>query len=139
MSTATQSIDLKAVKGRQQQTWSSGDYARVGNTLVIVAERLAEAVDIRAVQRVLDVAAGSGVAALAAARRFAEVTATDYVPALLEDARERAAADKLTLAFQGADAEDLPFPDASFDVVLSTFGAMFAPDQEQVARELARV
>jgi SAM-dependent methyltransferase len=139
LSIATQRPDLKAVKGRQQQTWAAGDYARVGNTLVIVAERLAEAADIRAGQRVLDVAAGSGIAALAAARRFADVTATDYVPALLDDARQRAAADKLILDFQGADAEALSFPDGSFDVVLSTFGAMFAPDHEQVARELVRV
>jgi ubiquinone/menaquinone biosynthesis C-methylase UbiE len=139
MSTVTQTPDLKVVKGRQQQTWASGDYARVGNTLVIVAERLCEAIDIRGGQRVLDVAAGSGVAALAAARRFADVTASDYVPALLDEARQRAAADKLALAFQEADAEALPFQDGSFDVVLSTFGAMFAPDHEQVARELARV
>ena len=131
--------DLQAIKGRQQATWSAGDYARVGNVILLTAELLCEAVDLRGGQRVLDVAAGSGNAALAAARRFADVTATDYVPALLEEARKRAAAEGLTLAFQEADAERLPFPDASFDAVLSTFGAMFAPDHEQVARELLRV
>lgn len=131
--------DLRAIKGRQQLTWAAGDYARVGNVILISAELLCEAVDIRGGQRVLDVAAGSGNAALAAARRFARVTATDYVPALLDEARKRAAVEGLDLAFQEADAEALPFPDASFDVVLSTFGAMFAPDHEQVARELARV
>jgi SAM-dependent methyltransferase len=131
--------DLQVVKGRQQLAWSSGDYSRVGNTILLTAELLSEAVDLRSGQRVLDVAAGSGNAALAAARRFADVTATDYVPALLDDARQRAAAEGLSLSFQEADAEALPFPDASFDVVLSTFGAMFAPDHEQVARELLRV
>jgi ubiquinone/menaquinone biosynthesis C-methylase UbiE len=120
-------------------TWSAGNYAQVGNTLLLTAELLCEAVDLRAGQQVLDVASGSGNAALAAARRFAVVTATDYVPSLLEQARARAEADGLPLDIQEADAEQLPFPDASFDVVLSTFGAMFAPDHEQVARELVRV
>lgn len=138
-STTPQPPDLRAIKGRQQQTWSAGDYARVGNTILLAAELLCEAVDLRGGQRVLDVAAGSGNAALAAARRFADATATDYVPALLDEARRRAAAEGLSLAFQEADAEDLPFPEASFDVLLSTFGAMFAPDHEQVARELLRV
>jgi len=139
MTAAAPQPDLRAVKGRQQATWSAGDYARVGNIILLTAELLCEAVDLRGGQRVLDVAAGSGNAALAAARRFAEVTATDYVPALLEEARKRAVVEGLSLTIQEADAEQLPFPDASFDVVLSTFGAMFAPDHEQVARELVRV
>ncbi|MDP9373793.1 MAG: class I SAM-dependent methyltransferase [Chloroflexota bacterium] len=137
--TPAQPPDLRAVKGRQQATWAAGDYARIGNTVLLAAELLCEAVDLRGGQRVLDVAAGSGNAALAAARRFADATATDYVPALLDEARKRAAAEGLSLAFREADAEHLPFPEASFDVVLSTFGAMFAPDHERVARELARV
>lgn len=131
--------DLAAVKGRQQLTWSSGDYAVVGVTLQIVGESLCEAVDLRSNQRVLDVAAGNGNATLAAARRFAEVVSTDYVPALLARGAERAKAERLPVTFQQADAEALPFEDASFDVVLSTFGVMFTPDQEQAARELLRV
>jgi SAM-dependent methyltransferase len=131
--------DLAAVKGRQQAAWSSGDYAIVGTTLQIVGERLCEAVDLRSNQRVLDVAAGNGNATLAAARRFAEVMSTDYVPALLERGAERAKAERLPVTFRQADAEALPFDDASFDVVLSTFGVMFTPDQEQAARELLRV
>src|ERR687886_2081093 len=107
--------DLKAIKARQQATWASGDYSRVGNILQIMAELLCEAVDLRAGQRVLDVAAGSGNAALAAARRFCDVVATDYVPALLAEGRSRAEADGLPIAFQEADAEALPFPDGSFD------------------------
>lgn len=131
--------DLAAVKTRQQAAWSSGDYAVVGTTLQIVGETLCEAVDLRSGQRVLDVAAGNGNATLAAARRFADVVSTDYVGALLERGRERAAADRLTVAFQEADAENLPFPDASFDVVLSTFGVMFTPSHEKAANELLRV
>jgi SAM-dependent methyltransferase len=131
--------DLAAVKGRQQLAWSSGDYAVVGVTLQIVGESLCEAVDLRSNQRVLDVAAGNGNATLAAARRFAEVVSTDYVPALLERGAERARAERLPVTFRQADAEALPFDDASFDVVLSTFGVMFAPDHEQAARELLRV
>src|SRR5947207_2983103 len=130
---------LAEIKSRQQKAWSSGNYAVVGTTLQIVGESLCEAVDLRSGARVLDVAAGNGNATLAAARRFAEVTSTDYVPALLESARSRAAAEGASVHFQEADAEDLPFPDGSFDVVLSTFGVMFTPDQEQAARELARV
>ena len=132
-------IDLVAIKGRQQVAWSSGDYAVVGTTLQIVGESLCEAIDLRSNQRVLDVAAGNGNATLAAARRFAEVVSTDYVAALLERGRERAKADHLAVIFQEADAEALPFPDASFDVVLSTFGVMFTPNQEQAASELLRV
>ncbi len=131
--------DLTAIKNRQQQTWASGDYAVVGSTLVIMGELLCEAVDVRAGQRVLDVATGSGNAALSAARRFCEVTGIDYVPALLERGRERAAAEGLEVTFAEGDAEDIPFPDASFDVVLSTVGSMFAPDQERAAGEMRRV
>ena len=127
------------IKGRQQVAWGSGDYAIVGTTLQIVGETLCEAVDLRSNQRVLDVAAGNGNATLAAARRFADVVSTDYVGALLERGRERAEADRLPVTFQEADAEALPFADASFDVVLSTFGVMFTPNQEQAASELLRV
>jgi ubiquinone/menaquinone biosynthesis C-methylase UbiE len=131
--------DLGAIKTRQQAAWSSGDYAVVGTTLQIVGESLCEALDLRAGQRVLDVAAGNGNASLAAARRWAEVVSTDYVPALLERGRERAHAERLPIEFRTADAEDLPFADASFDAVLSTFGVMFTPDQERAALELLRV
>jgi SAM-dependent methyltransferase len=131
--------DLQTVKTRQQAAWSAGDYAVVGTTLQIVGEALCEAVDLRAGSRVLDVAAGNGNASLAAARRWCDVVASDYVPALLGRARERAAADRLAIEFREADAENLPFPDASFDVVLSTFGVMFTPNQERAAAELLRV
>src|SRR6185369_16567688 len=132
-------FDLATIKGRQQVAWGSGDYAVVGTTLQIVGETLCEAVDLRGGQRVLDVAAGNGNATLAAARRFAEVVSTDYVATLLERGRERAAADRLPVTFQEADAENLPFGDASFDVVLSTFGVMFTPNQQKAASELVRV
>src|SRR5215208_8301631 len=132
-------FDLPSLKARQQAAWSSGDYAVVGTTLQIVGEELCEALDIRSGQSVLDVAAGNGNASLAAARRWCDVTATDYVPALLERARERAEAERLDIEFRDADAEALPFPDASFDVVVSTFGVMFTPDQERAASELVRV
>jgi len=138
-SAVPQTIDFAAVKARQQATWAAGDYAVVGTTLQIVGEELCEAVDLRSNQRVLDVAAGNGNATLAAARRFADVVSTDYVAALLERGRERARAEGLDVTFQQADAEALPFADASFDVVLSTFGVMFTPRQEQAARELIRV
>ena len=128
-----------AIKQKQQATWASGDFAVVGTTLQIVGESLAEAADVCADERVLDVAAGNGNATLAAARRFARVTSTDYVPALLDKGRERARAEGLAVRFQEADVEELPFPDASFDVVLSTFGAMFAPDHARTAREMMRV
>ena len=131
--------DLAAVKQRQHGAWSSGDYAVVGTTLQIVGEQLCEALDLRAGSKVLDVAAGNGNATLAAARRWCEVTSTDYVPALLKRGQERAAADHLTVEFREADAEALPFADASYDVVLSTFGVMFTPDQDKAASELARV
>ncbi|MBC5781313.1 methyltransferase domain-containing protein [Ramlibacter sp. USB13] len=132
--------DFAAIKTRQKAAWASGDYAVVGTTLQIVGETLCEAADLRAGERVLDVAAGNGNATLAAARRWCEVTSTDYVPALLERARERAAAERLhAVDFQEADAEALPFDDGSFDVVLSTFGCMFAPNPPRVASELLRV
>jgi len=136
---AIPTVDLSTIKGRQQLAWSSGDYAIVGTTLQIVGETLCEAVDLRSNQRVLDVAAGNGNATLAAARRFADVVSTDYVGALLEGGRRRAEADRLPVMFQEADAEALPFADASFDVVLSTFGVMFTPNQDKAARELLRV
>jgi ubiquinone/menaquinone biosynthesis C-methylase UbiE len=132
-------VDFTAVKQRQRAVWSSGDYAIIGTTLQIVGELLAEAVDVHAGERVLDVAAGNGNATLAAARRFARVTSTDYVPQLLEKGALRARAEGLDVRFQTEDVEALPFGDGSFDVALSTFGAMFAPDQDQVASELLRV
>lgn len=132
-------IDLEALKRRQQATWASGDYAVVGTTLQIVGEMLCEAMDLRAGQCVLDVAAGNGNAALAAARRWCDVTATDYVPALLEQARERAVGERLPMTFREADAENLPFADASFDAVVSTFGVMFVADHDRAANELIRV
>jgi ubiquinone/menaquinone biosynthesis C-methylase UbiE len=132
-------VDLAAIKARQQSAWSSGDYAVVGTTLQIVGEELCEALDVRPGEKVLDVAAGNGNASLAAARRWCEVVSTDYVPALLARALERAAAERLSIEFREADAEALPFPDASFDVVVSTFGVMFTSDQERAAAEMTRV
>jgi len=131
--------DLALLKARQQGAWSSGDYAVVGTTLQIVGENLCEALDLRAGQQVLDIAAGNGNAALAAARRWCEVTASDYVPHLLERARTRAEADGLTMQFREADAENLPFDAGSFDAVVSTFGVMFTPAQERAAGEMLRV
>src|SRR5215467_4017562 len=122
--------DYTAIKRTQQETWASGDYATIGTTLQIVGEQLCEAIDLRAGERVLDVAAGNGNATLAAARRFSVVTSTDYVAALLEGGRRRAEAEGLDVTFEVADAEALPYPNASFDVVLSTFGVMFAPDHQ---------
>lgn len=132
-------IDFNAIKQRQQATWASGDFAVIGTTLQIVGELLAEAADVRAGERVLDVAAGNGNATLAAARRFAQVTSTDYVPHLLEKGAQRAQAEGLDILFQVADAEALPFADGAFDVLLSTFGSMFTPDHVKSARELLRV
>ena len=131
--------DFTTIKARQQDAWSSGDYAVIGTTLQIVGEELCEALDLRSDQTVLDVAAGNGNASLAAARRWCDVTATDYVPALLDRARERAEAERLNIEFREADAEALPFSDGSFDVVVSTFGVMFTPNQERAAAELVRV
>ena len=132
-------VDLNAIKTKQQAAWSSGDYAIIGTTLQIVGERLAEAMDLRAGQTVLDVAAGNGNMTLAAARRWCEVTSTDYVESLLEFGRKRAEAERLQVKFQIADAEDLPFAGASFDAVVSTFGGMFSPDQDRTAAEMMRV
>lgn len=132
-------IDFEALKARQHAAWSSGDYSIIGTTLQIVGEQLCEALDVRAGRRVLDVAAGNGNVSLAAARRGCEVVSTDYVPALLERARARAAGERLDIEFREADAEALPFDDESFDYVVSTFGVMFTPQQEQAAAELARV
>ena len=131
--------DLTVIKGRQQATWAAGDFGVIGTTLQIVGESLCEAVDLRSGSKVLDVAAGNGNCSLAAARRWCDVTSTDYVPALLEDGRRRAEGERLPITFQVADAEALPFDDGSFDVVLSSFGVMFAPNHEQTARELLRV
>lgn len=132
-------VDLKALKARQQGAWSSGDYAVVGTTLQIVGEELCEALDVRAGQKVLDVAAGNGNATLAAARRWCEVVSTDYVPSLLERGRIRAAAEGLSVQFKEEDAEALSFGDTTFDVVVSTFGVMFTPNQDKAAAELLRV
>jgi len=131
--------DYETIKTRQQATWASGDFGRIGVTLQIVGEELCEAVDLRSTDRVIDVAAGNGNASLAAARRFADVTSTDYVSALLEQGMRRAAADGLPMMTRVADAENLPFPDGEFDVALSTFGVMFAPNQPRAAAELLRV
>jgi ubiquinone/menaquinone biosynthesis C-methylase UbiE len=132
-------MELQTIKQRQRQTWGTGDYGMVANTIVVVSELLCDAVDLRSTRKVLDVATGTGNTALAAARRFCDVTGVDYVPSLLERARERAAVDRLKVQFEEGDAEKLPYPDRSFDYVLSTFGVMFAPDQTQAAGELLRV
>ncbi|SDN02371.1 class I SAM-dependent methyltransferase [Afipia sp. GAS231] len=131
--------DLVALKTRQQVAWSSGNYAIVGSTLQIVGEQLCEALDLKSGSKVLDVAAGNGMMSLAAARRWCDVTSTDYVPALLDRGRARATAEGMTIAFEEADAENLPFDDNSFDTVVSTFGVMFTPNQDRAAAELMRV
>jgi SAM-dependent methyltransferase len=136
---AAAAVDFTVLKSRQQTAWASGDYAIIGTTLQLVGEQLAEACDLRWDERVLDVAAGNGNATLAAARRGARVVSTDYVSGLLERGADRARAEGLQVQFQFADAEALPFENASFDAVLSTFGVMFAPDHERAASELARV
>lgn len=132
-------LDLKALKARQQAAWASGDYAVIGTTLQLVGERLAEACDLRWDEKVLDVAAGNGNATLAAARRGCQVRSTDYVAELLKRGEERAQAERLKVVFEVADVEALPYADGAYDAVISTFGVMFAPDQAQAARELARV
>ena len=139
LETAPVKPDLAAVKTRQQAAWSSGDYAIVGTTLQIVGEDLCEALDLRPGSKVLDVAAGNGNATLAAARRWCDVTSTDYVRTLLNNGRDRASAEKLKVEFREADAENLPFADKSFDVVMSTFGVMFTADHEKAAAEMLRV
>ena len=136
--TVAGAVDLAAVKAKQQAAWSSGDYAVIGTTLQLVGEQLAEACDIRTDELVIDVAAGNGNATLAAARRGGIVTSTDYVQGLLERGSERAVAERLNVTYRVADAEALPFEDASFDVALSTFGVMFAPNQRQTASEIGR-
>src|SRR4051812_17696728 len=132
-------IDLTAQTARTQRLWSAGDFAAVGSMLVIVSETLCETVGLRAGRDVLDVATGSGNTAIAAARRCTNVTGLDFVPALLERGRTRAAAEGVPVTFVEGDAQSLPFPDRSFDVVLSTFGVMFAPDQVLAAAEMVRV
>ncbi len=131
--------DLAALKTKQQAAWTSGNYAIIGSTLQIVGEELCEALDLTSGSKVLDVAAGNGMASLAAARRWCEVTSTDYVPALLARGRARAEAEGMEIEFREADAENLPFADASFDSVISTFGVMFTPNQDKAAAELLRV
>lgn len=138
MSTAA-APDLAAIKARQQQVWASGDYSVIAERIQVIAERLVDAVDLPAGARVLDVAGGSGNAALAAARAGYDVVCSDYVPSLLERARERAAAERVAIELREADAEALPFEDASFDAVVSVVGVMFTPDQERAAAELLRV
>jgi SAM-dependent methyltransferase len=132
-------VDFAAVTGKQRQVWGLGDYGRVGSLLSCIGESLVRRLDIHAGERVLDVAAGNGNAALVAARRFADVLATDYVPELLNEAERRAEADGIRIRTELADAQALPYQDGSFDVVMSTIGTMFAPDQEAVAAELVRV
>lgn len=136
---STPAVDLAAVKSKQHLAWSAGDYAVVGTTLQIVGESLCEALDLRSGERVLDVAAGNGNATLAAARRWCDVVSTDYVPSLLARGQSRASAEGLQVQFEQADAENLPYGDHSFDVVMSTFGVMFTPDQDKAAAEMARV
>lgn len=138
-STTVSAPDFNAVKTRQQATWASGDYAMVATLIQYPAEQLAEHADVQAGWKVLDVATGSGNAAIAAGRRNADVTGLDYVPALLERARERATAERLDINFMEGDAEKMPFADGSFDAVLSIYGCMFTPDHGQAAREIARV
>ena len=139
MSTQPQAPDTNTIKERQKKTWTSGNYAMVGNLLVTIGEQLCEAVDLRSGEKVLDVATGSGNTALSAARRFCEVTGIDYVPELIEQAKSRAHAERLEVSFKVGDAENLPYADASLDVVLSTLGVMFTPNQEQAAGELLRI
>ena len=139
LSSPLPAVDFDAIKQRQQRMWGSGDYAAVGVSIQYISEHLVEAAGVHAGQRVLDVATGGGNAAIAAARRFAEVIGLDYVPSLLERAEERAAAERLAITWVEGDAEALPFPDARFDVVLSAVGVMFAPNQPRAAGELLRV
>jgi SAM-dependent methyltransferase len=139
MTTTLTTPDYAALKTRQQAAWASGDYARIGTTLQIVGEALAEAMNLPAGSTALDVAAGNGNVTLALARRGAAVVSTDYVPSLLDKGRARAEAEGLPVAFEAADAEALPFADGSFDAVASTFGVMFAPNQNRAAAEMLRV
>ena len=139
MSTTTTAPDLETIKARQQKTWASGDYSAIAARISLISERLCDAADLRAGWRVLDIAGGSGNTALAAARLGAEVVTLDYVPALLDRACERAAAEGLAITTVEGDAEALPFPDASFDAVISAVGVMFAPDHARTAAEMLRV
>ena len=139
MQSATAPVDLDAMKSKQRVAWGSGNYALIGSTLQIVGEELAEAFRPSPGERILDVAAGNGNATLAFARRFCEVTSTDYVPELLERSKARADAEGTEVRYQVEDAEALSFADAEFDGVVSTFGVMFTPDQAAAARELQRV
>ena len=139
MTAQDQAPDMAAIKDRMQKIWTSGDYARIGNPLVIIGELLCEAVDLRSGDEVLDVATGSGNTAISAARRFCNVTGMDLSPESIEHARKRAEAEGMTITFEVGDAEDLTYPDESFDVVLSTLGVMFCPNQEKTANELLRV
>ncbi len=136
---SSESIDFASLKERQRATWATGDYATVGLRIQIVGEMLVEALDLRAGERVIDVAAGNGNVTMAAARRFAEVTSTDFVQSLLDKGAERAGAEGLSVHFQVADAEALPYADQSFDVAVSSFGVMFTPRQQKAASELIRV
>ena len=138
MTTQTQP-DLSVIRARQQKTWASGDFAVVASRIVLASEQLADAMDLHAGSRVLDVACGSGNATLAAARSGTYAVGVDYVPALLEDGRARAAAEGLDVQFRTAEAENLPFDDSSFDAALSVFGTMFAADHQQAANEIVRV
>ncbi len=139
MTTQESPPSLAEIKARQQKTWATGDFARIGNSIVIVSELLCEGADLRAGYKVLDVATGGGNTAITAARRNCEVTGMDYVPELVEYARKRAAVEHLEITFDVGDAEELPYADASFDAILSTFGVMFAPNQEKAAGEMLRV
>jgi ubiquinone/menaquinone biosynthesis C-methylase UbiE len=139
MTTQDQAPNMGAIKERMRKIWTSGDFSKIGNSIVIVGERLCEAVDLRSGEKVLDVATGSGNAAISAARRFCEVTGMDLAPESIEHARRRAEAEGMDITFEVGDAEELSYPDASFDAVLSTFGVMFCPRQERAAGELLRV
>jgi len=135
----TNDVNFEAIKDKQRTTWGSGDYGRIGVTLQITGEQLCESMDLRSGESVLDIASGNGNVTLAAARRFCNVVATDYVETLLEQSKNRAQAEGLEIEYQFADAEALPFAENSFDNVVSTFGVMFAPNQTQSASELVRV
>src|SRR5262245_25219466 len=136
ITTPSPAPNFAAIKSKQNAAWASGNYGKIGVTLQIVGEELAESLALKPDSKVLDVAAGNGNATLAFARRWCDVTSTDYVDTLLVQGRKRAEAEGLIVAFQNADAENLPFADNKFDAVLSTFGAMFTPDQNRTAAEL---
>ncbi len=139
ISVANPPIDYQSITNNQRQTWSQGDFHEIARLNIVMAEAICDVGDLRAGERVLDVACGSGPAALVAARRYCEVTGIDFVPTLLERARMRASAEGFDVDFLEADAQDLPFEGDSFDAVLSVYGVQFAPDQQRAARELVRV